>query len=58
MQCLETTIGTTCGCAQWCKNHDDSPYGVCGDGHTCICRHEPITKDNVGKNPQNLFSNR
>lgn len=48
MQYLETTIGTTCGCAQWCKNHGGAPYGVCGDGHTCICRHEPITKDSVG----------
>lgn len=46
---LEITIGTTCSCHKWCKEHG-SPYGVCGDGPTCICRHHPITKENVGEN--------
>ncbi len=47
--CLEITIGTTCSCHQWCKEHG-SPYGVCGDDPTCICRHHPIKKENIGEN--------
>jgi hypothetical protein len=46
---LEFTEGNTCGCSEWCHNRNIS-YGVCGDGHTCICRMQPITKDIIGKN--------
>jgi hypothetical protein len=41
--------GKTCGCLQWCQEKDGKPYGVCGNGHTCICRSEPITRTSVGK---------
>lgn len=43
----EFTEGTTCGCARWCQKRA-SPYGICGDGHTCICRESPIEKASVG----------
>ncbi len=46
--CLEFTEGFKCGCDRWCKKHRSS-YGICGDGPTCICTQNPITKDNVGK---------
>jgi hypothetical protein len=46
--CLEFTEGFKCGCDRWCKKQRSS-YGVCGDGPTCICTQNPITKDNVGK---------
>jgi hypothetical protein len=37
--CLEITVGTTCRCEH--KEHG-SPYGVCGDGYSCICSQNPI----------------
>jgi len=45
---LEFTEGFECSCNQWCKENGSS-YGICGDGHTCICGENPITKDNMGK---------
>jgi hypothetical protein len=51
---LEFTEGNTCGCTKWCNQRGEK-YGVCGDGHTCICKMEPITKDNIGKNDSNMM---
>jgi hypothetical protein len=45
---LEFTEGKTCGCAQWC-NERGSRYGVCGNGHTCICTSQLTEKGSIGK---------
>ena len=42
------TEGKTCGCAQWCRERG-SPFGVCGNGHTCICTRQELTKGQIGK---------
>ncbi|UJR07747.1 hypothetical protein I4U23_012031 [Adineta vaga] len=39
--------GLTCGCKQWCNERGEM-YGVCGNGHVCICRNIPITDDYIG----------
>jgi hypothetical protein len=44
---LEFTEGNECGCLRWC-NERGSPYGLCGDGHICICTATPIDKDSLG----------
>lgn len=52
--CLDYSEGTKCGCAQWCNEHG-SRFGVCGSGHTCICKPHPIEKHTVGKSNSNLI---
>ncbi|CAF1103353.1 unnamed protein product [Adineta ricciae] len=44
---LKFTEGSTCGCEQWCKEHNSS-FGVCADGHSCVCRDEFIPYDSIG----------
>ncbi len=39
--CLEIAVGTACSYEHSCKEHG-SPYGVCGDGCSCICSQNPI----------------
>ncbi|CAF4217114.1 unnamed protein product [Adineta steineri] len=39
--------GTTCGCAQWCCEQG-APFGVCGDGHQCVCTKTKATKEEIG----------
>ncbi|UJR07422.1 hypothetical protein I4U23_011708 [Adineta vaga] len=41
------TEGKTCGCAQWCRDRG-LPFGVCGNGHTCICTDTKATKEQIG----------
>ncbi|CAF1093240.1 unnamed protein product [Adineta ricciae] len=41
------TEGSTCGCQQWCKERNSS-FGVCADGHACVCRNEFIPYDSIG----------
>ncbi|CAF4882008.1 unnamed protein product [Rotaria sp. Silwood1] len=43
----EFTESKTCGCAGWCRERG-KPYGVCGNGHTCICSMTELTKENIG----------
>ncbi|CAF1543921.1 unnamed protein product, partial [Adineta steineri] len=41
------TEGTTCGCAKWCSEQGE-PFGVCGNGHTCICTKTKATEEDIG----------
>jgi hypothetical protein len=36
------TVEGGCGCEAWCRKNGQQ-YGICGDGHTCICSSNPIT---------------
>ena len=36
------SIGGSCGCEAWCRKKGQQ-YGICGDGHTCVCSATPIT---------------
>ncbi|CAF0924696.1 unnamed protein product [Rotaria sordida] len=36
-----------CGCEGWCQKNGKQ-YGICGDGHTCICSSKPITDPEQG----------
>ncbi|CAF4786127.1 unnamed protein product [Rotaria sp. Silwood1] len=35
------------GCAAWCHGQGKS-CGVCGNGHTCICSMNELTKEDIG----------
>ena len=36
------SVESGCGCEAWCQKNGEK-YGICGDGHTCICSSTPIT---------------
>jgi hypothetical protein len=50
-----------CGCNQWCSDHGYT-WGICGDGHTCICynprerrRRSAADDDEVSRNREDDF---
>jgi len=40
-------VESGCGCEAWCQKNGKQ-YGICGDGHTCICSSTPITDPENG----------
>ncbi|CAF3122936.1 unnamed protein product [Rotaria sp. Silwood2] len=43
---VKFTEGKTCGCAGWCRERGKT-YGVCGNGHACICSMTELTKESI-----------
>jgi len=40
---IQDKTGRSCGCQNWCQLNSNVQYGLCGDGHTCVCSSVPIT---------------